>query len=736
MFRKLVSIFIVSSGFFVLIAQTGRYNTSMEPLMSLVHTPGNLNVDIFNDGSIGHDNSGYGYGLGVTWKGIDGCFVGGPIFGNATRMSVNGDLSSFFIQDIQNVSSNFSAGFMSDPDFDQITEAILDDGWAPAPYDVEITQKTYSNTGEEFVFIRYGFKNTSSSTLSSSVGGIFVDWDIGDPFTNSGGYSLLNNMCYQFDNDSVDYYYGLISLDGSSGMRVTREGSSATIRTESYNFITTYDQFNELDGDFRSWIGTSCGNIEIGETVWVTFALVAGDNLANLVENALYANLKSANLGWGNLFPGIYPWIEPLPADFGDIEINTSSESLTIILQNWGVDDLIISNIATSVGPFTLETNYNYPITLSTSDIVEAEVVFSPVVSGSCDEILAITSNDPSLEGFHLIGNGYNMFPVVEKTIYASSGSQNNGNILTIDKSTGASSIIGPSLFDEVKSIAIDPDSYIIYGLIPYNNNADIIRINSRDGDSYYLCNIDIPLAEGIAFDTTGILYGISRTGEIYTINLTDSSNTFVVDAEGSFSSITFHPVTNELWSTSRSLVPPNKDAIIKIDLTTGETTIVGHTGLGKITNDLFFDEGPNLYGVIGSSTEINDFIIIDAATGVGTIIGSVGYKHILGLAYTELVSSVKYDNSLLPKQYSLKQNFPNPFNPNTTIKYEIPERTFVELKVYDILGREVELLVNEEKDVGYYEVNLNASDFSSGIYLYRLQAGSYIETKKMLLIK
>ncbi len=91
---------------------------------------------------------------------------------------------------------------------------------------------------------------------------------------------------------------------------------------------------------------------------------------------------------------------------------------------------------------------------------------------------------------------------------------------------------------------------------------------------------------------------------------------------------------------------------------------------------------------------------------------------------------------SLFPKKFSLAQNFPNPFNPMTAIKYQIPELSNVTLKVYDVLGSEVATLVNEEKPVGSYEVEFNASNLPSGIYFYRLQAGSFVETKKMVLMK
>jgi len=93
-------------------------------------------------------------------------------------------------------------------------------------------------------------------------------------------------------------------------------------------------------------------------------------------------------------------------------------------------------------------------------------------------------------------------------------------------------------------------------------------------------------------------------------------------------------------------------------------------------------------------------------------------------------------DEMTLPEEFSLSQNYPNPFNPSTTIKYGVKERSFVELRVYDILGREVVSLINEEKDAGYYENNFNASKLSSGVYFYQLKAGTFVETKKMLLLK
>ncbi len=91
---------------------------------------------------------------------------------------------------------------------------------------------------------------------------------------------------------------------------------------------------------------------------------------------------------------------------------------------------------------------------------------------------------------------------------------------------------------------------------------------------------------------------------------------------------------------------------------------------------------------------------------------------------------------TLSPDNYSLSQNYPNPFNPVTTIQYSIPQRGIVTLTVYDILGKQVATLVNEEKDRGVYTVNFDASQLASGLYIYRLSAGSFVKSKKMLLLK
>ena len=88
------------------------------------------------------------------------------------------------------------------------------------------------------------------------------------------------------------------------------------------------------------------------------------------------------------------------------------------------------------------------------------------------------------------------------------------------------------------------------------------------------------------------------------------------------------------------------------------------------------------------------------------------------------------------PKEFLLSQNFPNPFNPTTTISYSVPQTSQVQIKLFDVLGNEIETLMSEEKPAGAYELTWNAANLPSGVYFYQLKAGSFVETKKMILLK
>lgn len=115
--------------------------------------------------------------------------------------------------------------------------------------------------------------------------------------------------------------------------------------------------------------------------------------------------------------------------------------------------------------------------------------------------------------------------------------------------------------------------------------------------------------------------------------------------------------------------------------------------------------------------------------------------KLLYRLKQVDFDGSVHYSNEIaidisIPTTFTLKQNYPNPFNPITIINYQLSSKSSVTLKVFDILGNEVETLVQEEKDAGYYQVSFDASSLSSGIYFYMLKADNFVQTRKMILLK
>jgi Secretion system C-terminal sorting domain len=114
----------------------------------------------------------------------------------------------------------------------------------------------------------------------------------------------------------------------------------------------------------------------------------------------------------------------------------------------------------------------------------------------------------------------------------------------------------------------------------------------------------------------------------------------------------------------------------------------------------------------------------------------TVGAKWVIFLYYDNSTISGIVKSKEIPDQFILMQNYPNPFNPTTTINYSVPAVSLVTIKVYDLLGREVETLVNDEKNAGNYSTVFNAGKLSSGIYFYQLEAGHSIATKKMVLMK
>jgi hypothetical protein len=139
----------------------------------------------------------------------------------------------------------------------------------------------------------------------------------------------------------------------------------------------------------------------------------------------------------------------------------------------------------------------------------------------------------------------------------------------------------------------------------------------------------------------------------------------------------------------------------------------------------------PDSASIALSAYKQMDFITMNSGSPLGNSV-----LYVDNLNFDTHLTSVPPSSSELPSKFNLTQNYPNPFNPSTVINYQIPVEGNVTLKVYDVLGNEIATLVNEQKTEGSYEIQFDARKFTSGVYFYQLQAGSFTETKKLILMK
>ena len=329
-------------------------------------------------------------------------------------------------------------------------------------------------------------------------------------------------------------------------------------------------------------------------------------------------------------------------------------------------------------------------------------------------------------------------FKAESEKIYAISSTN---KLYQIAKDSLTAEYVGPfgRGWTGVSQLSVHPFTSELIGIsnrwAPY---LELVRINSKGGDIFKLYDIELSdLIRGIAFGEDSILYLATSEGKIFKVDpyypYWNYPIAQIAATNLPITSFAFNPVTNEFWAGVGGL---NKDRIYKINILTGDTLYVGKTGLNDYTISLTFDHLGNLYGLVGLSN--NKLIRINTTTGVGEIITSFGYLGLRSIAISQLSPSFIEEGMKenIPNTIWLYQNFPNPFNSITQIKYSIPKSSQVSLKIFNTLGEEIETLVNEEKPVGTYEVNWNAVNLPSGVYFYRLQAGDFVQTRKMILLK
>ena len=463
----------------------------------------------------------------------------------------------------------------------------------------------------------------------------------------------------------------------------------------------------------------------------------------------LFGEYVSAKDTWGtwtgemrlSAFPGTNLAASSL--NFSNVEINNISDTLTSYIRNWGSTDLTINSIPDSVGPFKFVNNLTLPYTVSPYDTLAVKIVFKPTTARMYDTVYTFNSSIPSFAGVPVKGKGFIIKPVNQDIVYASTGSGSQGAMFTVNTTTGNGTLLGSSLQNEIKSIAINPKTKIMYGIVAGLSNTGVYRVNAELGDSYLLKNVPLTNTVAIAFDTNGVCIMALKTGEFYQVNLETGDTIKLSSSHISINNVTVNLLKNEFWASFYAAVGTNRDKLYKVNPYTGDTVFVGKTGFGVVTNALAFDKLGNLYGITGTATAINNLVKIDTLTGTGTIIGATSFKNVTGLSVLYSKPSAVEDDRLseIPSDFVLRQNYPNPFNPSTTIEYSLPANANVKIMVYNLLGELVSTLVNNNVSAGTHRVVWDASRFTSGTYFYEINVNcsngkNYTQIKKMIFMK
>lgn len=261
-----------------------------------------------------------------------------------------------------------------------------------------------------------------------------------------------------------------------------------------------------------------------------------------------------------------------------------------------------------------------------------------------------------------------------------------------------------------------DINSVSRYVTIKYDPVGNVIWSAQHNNNGSY--------ATDIAIDRSGnvIVTGNTCSAGCYTTVKYTSSGIFIW-AKSYQQTTSFVSIINSvlldnndnIYVNVAGAVPPDTSGlrVIKYD-SSGNTiwTAYHFGGSGEVAHAITLDRNNNLY-----------------ATGIMN-------QQLITAKFSQTLTNIEPISSQIPKQFQVEQNYPNPFNPSTFIRFQVPNRAFVKLQIYDVLGNEVATLVNNELNAGVYKTNWNAWNYPSGVYFCRLNAGDFSETKKMVLTK
>ncbi len=588
-------------------------------------------------------------------------------------------------------------------------EPIYKDGFLWAVHSVRNSAFTnYSS-------IRYLKINTSTNETSEDVAmGADGYWH----FYPSLSVDKDNNIAITYSRSGINEYIGAFYTSKLSTDPPGLSGSKL-IQTGKANYVKDFGSGRNRWGDYTGiWRDPSEGN-----NFWMLtqYADSPANTWAGWVSGVRLIPFSGARL-----------YVNKDSLDFGVREVSYPSDTLSFTLTSQGQDTLSVTGIQLPNTQFQLLTNIVYPKKLGYNQSFDIKLRFVPSAASVIRDSLIITSNDPLAQQRRIIlkAKGFFINPSVTGTIYGITGSQSNGSFININKNSGAGTLIGLSGFSDITSISIRPSDNIMFGITAGAVTSRLVRINSVQGDAYAYRDIPIQGIRAIAFDTNNDLYCATQNGILYRYNIVSNDTHYVGSTSVSnLYGLAVNPLNGQLWGIAVN----NK--IFRINKTNASAVQVGVPGF-SITPSITFNHLGKLYGTSGLGVQQGVLIQYDTASGTAVQIGSTGFTALNSIAISQQTVGIQNISTEIPNVYSLMQNYPNPFNPVTNIRFNLPRAGSVKLSVYDALGREIAILVNENLEAGSYNYKFDASKISSGIYFYRLTSGSFTDVKRMAVLK
>ncbi len=502
---------------------------------------------------------------------------------------------------------------------------------------------------------------------------------------------------------------------------------SVAVRDGRGNYTVDYNSGRNRWGDY-SGIGLDPSD---GISIWTHTEFAAAKNRwGTWVARTLMGPVSGSKLTTDRSF-----------INFGTKNIGTTSDTITITLTNDGVDTLTLTSLSTTTKNFKIISPLIFPLKIPSLATFSLKIYFAPESAGVLSDSIMYCLSQPCSAYktlASLTGTGFQIVPAQPGTMYATSGSTDGGKLYLVNTFTGAVSFIANSGLGQVTSLRVHPVTKQLIGLDPTGsvNGGELYRISLSGTGLQKISTVAITNLKGLTFIDDSLAYMADFNGRIFRVNIYTGAVTQRATTGLRIGGLALNPVDGSLWFCLRA-TSGVLDGIYKYNFTTDTPVLIGQTGLGISNADLLFDKNGLLYVLAGINSAQNILVIADTANGSAKQIFNLGMSNIAAIALNpDAVAKIIDKQSIGTPQFSLLQNYPNPFNPLTMIKYSIPTTSKVKLIVYDALGRIVQTLAEGIRPQGLHQEYFDASGLASGIYYYRITAGNYSETKKMLVIK